>query len=90
MYQLGQKGTSIVFHGINSGAGARHTPYHESNISLRAEESRMYVCTANAAHADRAINCTSGAVAPNGEWFTRVSRIGEGRYHATLSLPEPI
>jgi len=86
MYQLGQKGTRIVFHSINSGAGARHTPYHESNISLRAEESHMYVCTANAARPDRGINCSSGVVAPDGQWVTRVHRVGEGRYHAVLIL----
>jgi predicted amidohydrolase len=86
MYQLGKMGAQIVFHSIHSGPGIRHIPYHESNISLRAEENKVHVCAANAAHQRRGINCSSGVVTPNGEWITRLNRVGEGRYHATLAV----
>ena len=87
-YQLGQKGAKIVFHAINSGCGQKHLPYHESNLALRAEESKLTIATANAADMDRPINCSSGVMGPDGEWVTKLDRQGEGRYIATLSIPE--
>lgn len=87
-YQLGQKGAKIIFHAINSGCGERHLPYHESNVALRAEESKLYIVTANAASMDKPINCSSGVMGPNGEWVTKLDRQGEGRYIAPISVPE--
>jgi len=87
-YQLGQKGARIIFHAVNSGCGQRHLPYHESNLGLRAEESKVYIVTANAANMDRPINCSSGVMAPSGEWYTKLDRQGEGRYVATVSITD--
>lgn len=85
-YQLGRKGARIIFHSINSGASDGHLPYHESNVALRAEESSLHISTANAALADKPINCSTGLMKPNGQWATRLDRIGEGRYHATVAI----
>jgi len=84
MYQLGQKGAKVVFHAINSGTSQLHTPYHESNVKLRAMESGMYVATANAASMDASVNCSTGVMGPDGEWCTRIARQGEGRYLVEL------
>lgn len=87
-HQLGQKGAKIIFHAVNSGCGQKHLPYHESNVALRAEESKLYIVTANAASMDGPINCSSGVMGPDGEWVTMLDRQGEGRYIATLSISE--
>jgi len=87
-YQLGKKGAKIIFHAINSGSGQRHLPYHESNLALRAEESKLYIATANAASMDRPINCSTGVVKPDGEWLTKLDRLGEGRYLAMVTLAD--
>jgi len=85
-YQLGKMGAQIVFHAINSGSDQRYLAWHESNLSVRALESKFHVATANAADMDRPINCSTGVMGRNGEWITRVDRLGEGRYLATLAV----
>jgi len=85
-YQLGQKGAKIIFHAINSGCSGRHLPFHESNLALRAEESNLYIATANAAGVDCSINCSSGLMPPSGAWATKLDRVGEGRYIAVVNF----
>lgn len=87
-YQLGKKGAQAIFHAINSGSSERHTPYHESNLALRAEESNLYVCTANAATHDGPVNCATGIMGPDGQWVTQVPRTGEHTYTYDLDLEE--
>ena len=85
VYQLGQMGAKIVFHAVNSGTGQLHVEYHESNLKLRAMESRLHIATANAAFMDP-INCSTGVVSPEGTWLTRLDRVGEGRYLVEISI----
>jgi len=85
-YQLGQKGCKAVFHSINSGRSAAHTPYHESNLVLRARESHFHIATANAARTEEPNNCRSGIVQPDGEWLTAVDRVGEHMYVADIDV----
>ncbi|MBN2308848.1 MAG: carbon-nitrogen hydrolase family protein [Candidatus Hydrogenedentes bacterium] len=77
MYQLGQKGAQIVFHSAHSGSSAIHTPFHESNLVLRARESKIYVATANAADPDGPVNSPTGVVSPEGEWLVQCPRQGQ-------------
>ena len=76
-HQLGEKGVDLIFHSINSGSSARHIPFHESNVSLRAAESRVYIITVNAAREGEPVNCASGIMKPDGTWQLTVDRIGE-------------
>ena len=85
-YQLGKRGAQIIFHGVNSGASQIHTPYHESNLVLRAIESQVYICTANAVSPDGPVNCLTGVVSPEGEWLTHCPREGEHAYTFDIEL----
>ncbi|GMU91388.1 MAG: hypothetical protein AMXMBFR4_04460 [Candidatus Hydrogenedentota bacterium] len=84
-YQLGRKGVQIIFHSVNSGADPLYTAYHESNVQLRALESGVYICTANAV-ADGPVNCASGVVSPKGEWLVQCPREGEQTYSVDLEI----
>jgi len=84
-YQLGQQGVHVIFHAVNSGANAMHIPYHESNLALRALESKVYIVVANAATPQGAVNCASGVVGPDGQWKVKAPREGEHRF--TCDLP---
>ena len=86
-YQLGQRGAQIIFHAINSGHKPEYIPYHESNLSLRARESHLYIATANAVQQmDQAVNAASGVVNPDGSWLVQADRVGEGHYVAEIDL----
>ncbi len=85
-YQLGKKGAQIIFHSINSGTSAIHLPYHESNLKLRAIESKLYIVTANAASPDAPINAPSGVMSPKGEWLVRCPLTGEQQYVQDIEL----
>lgn len=79
-YQLGKKGAQVIFHSVNSGASSIHAPFHESNLVLRAIESQVYICTANAATNEGPVNCPSGVVSPEGKWLVQCPRDGEQSY----------
>jgi len=79
-YQLGQKGARTIFHSINSGSNPVYTPYHESNLALRAMESRVHVFTANAADPRGPVNAASGVISPEGRWLVQCPREGEHTY----------
>lgn len=84
-YQLGQKGARVVFHAINSGSSQEHLPYHESNLALRARESKFHIATANAAK-DHPVNASSGVMGPDGQWIVTAPRDGEGIYAQEITL----
>jgi predicted amidohydrolase len=84
-YQLGKKGAQVIFHAINSGASQVHIPYHESNLVLRAMESRVYIVTANAAQ-EEGVNCRSGVVSPDGKWLVSCPRKGEHAYAIDIEV----
>lgn len=79
-YQLGQKGAQVIFHSAHSGASAIHRTYHESNLQLRALESRVYIATANAATQEGPVNCPTGVMSPEGEWLVQCPLEGEQTY----------
>ncbi len=85
-YKLGKLGAQVIFHSINSGSSEIHTPYHESNLALRAMESQLFIATANAADPKGPVNASSGVVSPKGEWLVRVPRTGEHQYFYDLDI----
>ena len=84
--QLGKKGAQVIFHAVNSGSSAIHAAYHESNLVLRAMESRVYIFTANAATSQGPVNCATGVVSPEGQWLVQCPREGEQSYTYDLEL----
>jgi predicted amidohydrolase len=87
-WQLGQRGVRAIFHSINSGTSAIHTPYHESNLVLRAMESRVHIFTANAADPSGPVNALTGVVSPEGQWLVQCPRQGEHKYTYDLMWDE--
>jgi predicted amidohydrolase len=85
-YQLGKKGAQVIFHTIHSGTSAVHAPYHESNLVLRAMESKLFIATANAADARKAINAPTGIVTPAGKWLARCPAIGEQKFVQDIEI----
>ncbi len=87
-YQLGKKGAQIIFLSVNSGASAIHTPFHESNLALRAREGKVHICTANAATNEGPVNCASGVVSPEGRWLVQCPRVGDQTYTYDVEVQE--
>jgi len=85
-YKLGQMGAQVIFHSINSGGSEIHTPYHESNLVLRAMESNLHIVTANAAVPNGAVNAATGVVSPKGEWLVKCPRTGEHHFAIDIEV----
>jgi predicted amidohydrolase len=85
-YQLGKQGVRAIFHSLHSGSNANLLPYHESNLALRAAESKVYIFTANAADGKGAVNAATGVVSPEGKWLVHCPREGEHTYTYDLEL----
>ncbi len=85
-YQLAQKGAQLIFHSINSGTSPVHFHYHDSNLRLRALESRCHIITANAAVPGKAINAPSGVMSPKGEWLVQCPLEGEHTYSLDIEV----
>lgn len=85
-YQLSRKGAQIIFHSINSGHTQIHTPYHESNLALRAIEGGVYIVTANAATPKGPVNAPTGVISPEGKWLVQCPRTGEHRVTYDIDL----
>ncbi len=85
-YQLSKKGAQIIFHSVNSGHTQIHTPYHESNLALRALEGNLYIVTANAATPEGPVNAASGVMSPKGEWLIQCPRTGEHKFTFDIDL----
>jgi len=88
-FQLGQKGAKVIFQAIHSGWTQLHTPYHESNLVLRAMESQAYVVTANAAETEGPVNAATGLISPEGEWLVQVPREGEQVFVEQIEVSSP-
>jgi len=73
--RLARRGARVIFHSVNSGAEKRYVPFHESNLSLRAREGRLFIATANAAR-PASVNSASGILGPDGQWVVRCPRRG--------------
>ncbi len=86
-YKLRQNGAQVVFHSINSGTSPIHLPYHESNLQLRAMESRLFIVTANAADPEgKPVNAPSGVMSPEGQWLVRCPLEGEQKYTLDIEV----
>jgi predicted amidohydrolase len=85
-YQLAKKGAQIIFHSLHSGHTQVHTPYHESNLALRAMEGNIYIATANAASHDGPVNALTGIMSPEGKWLVQCPRTGEHKYTYDIEI----
>lgn len=85
-YQLGQRGAQLIFHSLNSGTNPVHVPYHESNLVLRAMESKLFIATANASDPSAPVNAPTGIMSPAGEWLVKCPPTGEHKYVYDLEI----
>lgn len=88
-WRLARRGARAIFHSVNSGAEGRYVPFHESNLSLRAREGRLFIATANAAKAGAAVNAATGIVDPEGAWVVRCRRRGRQFAVADVEIATP-
>ena len=84
--QLGKKGAQVIFHSINSGSDKLYRSYYESNLKLRAIESKVYIVTANAASDNGILNVPTGIISPEGEWLVRCLRQDEQTFIYDLDI----
>ena len=91
--QLADSGARVVFLSVNSGQSegedlALHRAFHESNLQLRARSSKLWVVVANAADplGQRAVNCSSGVLGPDGRWVVQSDPKGEHFFAHTILL----
>ena len=87
-YKLGERGVDLIFHNTDSSTStsAILLPYHESNLMLRAMESKVYIVTVNAAGSGGPINSPSGIMGPEGNWLVQSPREGEHVFTYDLDL----
>ncbi len=85
-YQLGQKGAQLIFHSINSGGDQRFFQYHDSNLRVRAMESKLFIVTANAVPPEGTVNAPTGIVSPKGEWLVQCPLTGEQKFSYDLEI----
>jgi predicted amidohydrolase len=86
-YQLGKRNAQVIFHSINSGSHSLYIPFHDSNLRLRAIESKIYIATANAAVPEgTTVNAPTGVVSPEGEWVVQCPAMGEQQYVYDIEL----
>ena len=86
--QLGERGARILFHSADSGTDPRFREYFESNLKLRAWESKCYIFTANAAPDSGNLNAPTGVISPEGKILEECPRTGEHAYSFDLDLEE--
>ncbi len=84
--QLGERGARMLFHSADSGTDLRYREYFESNLKLRAWESKCYIFTANAAPDNGELNAPTGVISPEGKILEECPRTGEHTYSFDLDL----
>ena len=83
--QLARKGAQVIFHSAHTGSDMRYAAYYESNLRLRALESKVHIVTVNAA-AEGGGSAPSGVIGPDGEWIVQAPREGEQIFSFDLEM----
>ena len=93
VHQLSVLGARVVFHAVNGGRDssdwAREVvwPFHESNLRMRAQSSRMWIVTVdNCDPVDLPCSAPSGILDPSGNWVCRVANQGEGMFVHSIDI----
>jgi len=84
--QLGERGAQVIFHCNHSGIDPRYAAYYESNLQLRAWESKCTVVTVNAAAEHGQVNAVSGVISPEGARVVSAPASGEQAFSYDLEL----
>lgn len=88
-YQLGQKGTRVIFHSACTGTDPAYSEYYESNLRLRAREANAYIVTINTTPEDGGtLNVPSGVMGPEGEWRYKAEPTGEHTFVYDLEIED--
>jgi predicted amidohydrolase len=85
-HRLCERGARVIFHSAQTGTDPAYTAYFESNIVLRARESRCHIVSANAAPPSGKLNAPTGVVAPDGDWLAACPRHGEQVCHVDVEM----
>jgi predicted amidohydrolase len=94
--QLAGLGARVVFLSVNSGQAegdelALNRGFHESNLRMRARSAKLWMVVADACdpQGQRASNCPSGVLSPDGRWVVRVDSPGEQFFAHTIEVEPP-
>jgi predicted amidohydrolase len=89
--QLAGLGARVVFLSVNSGQAegeelALNRGFHEANLRIRARSAKLWVVVADASdpQGQRASNCPSGVLGPDGRWVVQVEPKGEQFFAHTI------
>lgn len=91
-FQLGRMGARLIFHAVNGGRGNSETwqrvwNFHESNLQLRAEASKIWIVTVdNCAPPHFPCSAPSGVISPDGNWVCRAESTGEQFFAYTIDI----
>jgi predicted amidohydrolase len=88
--RLARRGAGIIFHAVYGGRDGSEWSrlgwqYHESNLRMRAQASKVYIVTVDCCTPET-IPCSapSGVIDPNGNWVCQAKTQGEDFYVITL------
>jgi predicted amidohydrolase len=92
-HQLSKMGAKIIFHSVNGGrSGSEWSDivwhYHESNLRMRANASKIWVVTVdNCYPLDLKCSAPSGIIEPGGKWVCKAEPQGEQFFSHTIEIP---
>ena len=91
-HQLSKMGAKIIFHAVNGGRnGSKWSDvawhYHESNLRMRANASRIWIVTVdNCYPLDLKCSAPSGVIDSKGEWVCKTEPPGEQFFSYTIEF----
>lgn len=91
-HRLAMMGVRIIFHAVNGGRDGGEWSqiawrYHESNLQMRAQASRLWIVTVDSAHPiTMPCSAPSGVVGPDGRWVARAEPQGEHMFVADIPV----
>ena len=90
--QLSKMGAKIIFHAVNGGRNGSEWSdvawhYHESNLRMRANASRIWIVTVDNCHpVNLRCSAPSGVIEPSGEWVCKTEPQGEQFFSYTIEI----
>lgn len=91
-HQLSKMGAKIIFHAVNGGRNGSEWSdvawhYHESNLRMRANASRIWIVTVDNCHPlDLKCSAPSGVIEPSGKWVCKAEPQGEQFFSYTIEI----
>lgn len=93
LQKLSDMGAEVVFHAVNGGRAAEDwsqvltRAFHESNLRLRAQASKVWVVTTDNAYPPNIGNsCSGGVVGPDTQWRVKMDVMGVQQCYYDIEL----